>query len=187
MEEWYTMPIIKGIKDFNWDLSREGFKGMLHSTISRFTERKHWAKWAYVYTFILVPLLNFLIFMIQEDQQVSIASPPPTFLFSSINVFFMSILITLTICSFILTLLISNKIRPLLMASLFAQILILFFEINIIKKYTLSYTETENVFFLFLTLVSLSILFAMITLLKMIYLRIRARIILKREMKNSEI
>jgi len=95
MEEWYTMPIIKSIKDFNWDLSREGFKGMLHSTISRFTERKHWAKWAYVYTFIIVPLLNSLIFMIQEDQQVTLDSPPPTAIFSSINVFFMSILIHL--------------------------------------------------------------------------------------------
>lgn len=178
------MPIIKGIKDFNWDLSREGFKWMLHSTISRFTERKHWAKWAYVYTFTLVPLLNFLIFMTQEDQQVTLDSPPPTFIFSSITVFFMSILITFTICFFILTLLISNKIRPLLIASLFTQILILFFEINIIKKYTLSYTETENVCFLLLILILLSILFAMTTLLKMIYKRIRARILSKREVKH---
>jgi hypothetical protein len=185
MEELYTMPIIKGIKDFNWDLSRERFKEMLHSIKLLFTERKHWAKWAYVYTFILVPLLNFLIFMIQGSQQITLDSPPPTFLFSSINVFFMSILITFTICSFILSLLISNKIRPLLIASLFTQILILFFEINIIKKYTLSYTETENVSFLLLILISLSILFAMITLLKMIYLRIRASVISRRELKIS--
>ncbi len=178
------MPIIKRIKDFNWDLSREGFKEKLHSMKSLFTERKHWAKWAYVYTFILVPLLNFLILMIQEAQQVTLDSPPPRSLFSSINVFFMSILITFTICSFILTLLISNKIRPLLIASLFTQILILFFEINIIKKYTLSYTETENVSFLLLILISLSILFAMIHLLKMIYKRIRARILSKREAKH---
>lgn len=186
MEEWYTMPIIKGLKDFNWNLSREGFKEMLQSTTSLFTERKHWAKWAYVYTFILVPLLNSLIFMIQEDQQVTLDNPPPTFIFSSINEFFMSILITLTICSFILSLLISNRIRPLLFASLFTQILILFFEINIIRKYTLSYTETENVLNLLLILISLSILFAMIHLLKIIYLKIRARIIIRKK-RNSEI
>jgi len=181
------MPIIKGIKEFNWDLSREGLKGTLQSTTSLFTERKHWAKWAYVYTFILVPLLNLLILLIQEEQLVYLGGYPPTVIFSSINVFFMSTLITLTICSFILSLLISNRIRPLLIASLFTQILILFFEINIIRKYTLSYTETENVFNLLLILVSLSILFAVIHLLKMIYKRIRASIISRRELKISEI
>ncbi len=177
------MSIIKGITELKWDLSKKGFKDTVRSFVSLFTDEKKLRNWVYLYTFIMVPVLNYLIILIQVEQLVPLHSPEPTFIFSPINIVLTSILLAFTIFSFILSLLIFSKVKPVLFTSLFTQIIILFLEINIFRKYALSLSEADNLIILFLILVSLSILFVIIHLLKMIYLRIRARIILKRELK----
>ncbi len=185
MKELYTMPIIKGIKDIKWNLSREGFKEMLDTTKSLFTEEKKLKKWVYLYTFIVAPILNFLILRIQEPQLILLHGPPPTFKFSLINLILVAVLITFNIFTFTITLLSFDKIKSILFASMFTQILILFFEINIIRTYSLSSADSEQLIILFFILCTLSILFALVHLLKMVYLRIKARIIIIK-MKNSE-
>jgi len=181
------MPIIKSIREFKWDLSKKGFKNTVCSFVSLFTDEKKLEKWVYMYSFIIVPLLNFLILRRNEVYLISIGGSFPRLIYSPINMVLMSILIAFTIFIFTISLLNFTRIRPLLFSSMFTQILILFFEINIIKKHTLYYPDSSELFYLFLILFSLSILFAILHLSKMIYLRIRARVLLKRELKISEV
>ena len=178
------MPIIKSIREFNWDLSWKGFMGMLHSIRLYFTNENKLGKWVYLYTFILVPLLNFMILGIRRESLISIGSIYfPRWIFSQLNVILMSILIVVTIFIFIISLLTFNKVKPLLFASMFTQIIVLFFETNIIRRYELYYPDIEHLRYLFTILCSVSLLFVIIQLLKIAYVRIRASIISRRELK----
>ena len=185
MKEWYNMPIIRGIKDFNWNLSREDFKCILHLIKSPFTGEKKLEKWVYLYAFILVPLLDWGIIMLKIE--ILIPESSIKWVYSPINLVLMSILIAFTILTFTLSLSLFKRIRPFLFTLLFTQILILFFEIHIIRIYYLSYHNTKELSYLFSFLCSLSLLFIIIQLLKMIYLRIRAKVILRRELTKLSV
>jgi len=179
------MSIIKRIKEVKWDLSKKGFENTVRSFVSLFTEEKKLEKWVYLYSFIILPILNFLILTNNKnDGPISLGGSPPILIYSLDNIFLMSFLIAFTIYSFTISLLVFKKIRLILLVSMFTQILILCFETNIISEYNLSNTESEQLTILFLTLCLLSISFAVMQLLKMIYLRIRARILTRREVKH---
>ena len=173
------MPIIKGIKEFKWDLSKKGFKNTVRLYVSLFTDEKKLRNWVYLYTFVLVPILNFLIIYKQEDTLISIGGGFSPVKYSLINITLMSILISFTIFTFIISLVTFKRVRPLLFVSMFNQILILFFEINIIRKYTLYEPDFAQLGDLFFVICLLSILFAIIQLLKIIYLAIKPRVLLK--------
>lgn len=177
------MPIIKSITEFKWDLSKKGFKNTIRSFVSLFTDEKKLKKWVFLYVFILVPILNFMILEIHIEYLLAMIGSP-RWVFSQINVILMSILITSTIFIFIISLLTFKKVRPLLFSSMFTQILILFFEINIIKRYKLYYPDVDKLIYLFTILCSLSLLFVIIQLLKITYIRIRARVLIRKKLKN---
>ncbi len=179
------MSIIKRITEFKWDLSKKGFENTVRSFVSHFTEEKKLEKWVYLYSFIILPILNFLILTnIKNVGPISLGGSPPIMIYALDNIFLMSFLISFTIYSFTISLLVFKKIRIILLASMFTQIVILCFETNIIRKYTLSFTESEQLSISFLILCLLSISFAIMQILKMIYKRIRARILSEREMNH---
>ncbi len=174
------MSIIKRITELKWDLSKKGFMDTVRSFVSCFTDEKKLRNWVYLYTFVLVPILNFLIIYKQEDTLISLGGGFSPVKYSLINITLMSILIGFTIFTFIISLVTFKRVRPLLFASMFTQILILFFEINIIRMYTLYYPDFTQLIYLFFAICLLSILFATIQLLKIIYLAIKPRVLLKR-------
>ncbi len=179
------MSIIKGITEFKWDLSKKGFKNTLRSFVSLFTEEKKLKKWVYLYTFILVPILNFMILSIRRESLISIGSINfPRWIFSQTNVILMSTLIIASIVIFVITLLTFKRVRPLLFAASFTQIIVLFFETNIIRRFELYYPDVEHLSYLFLVICSLSLLFVLIKLFSIVYLRIRAKVKLSRKEKS---
>ncbi|MHA1346648.1 MAG: hypothetical protein ACTSVO_05790 [Candidatus Heimdallarchaeaceae archaeon] len=174
------MPIIKGITEFKWDLSKKGFKNTVRLYVSLFTDEKKLRNWVYLYTFVLVPILNFLIIYKQEDRLISLGGGFSPVKYSLISITLMSILISFTIFTFIISLVTFKRVRPLLFASMFTQILILFFEINIIRMFTLYEPDFAQLCYLFFVIWLLSILFVIIQLLKIIYLTIKHRVLLKK-------
>lgn len=178
------MPLIKNIREFNWELSRKGLKRTLFSISSLFTSKKNLERWLYLYTFILVPILNFQILRINEGTLISIGGNPPLLIYSFINIFLISSLIGFTFITTLIILFIVRKLKPILLISMVSQILILSYETGIIRKYTLSDSDSEVLVYLFLALCLLSILLAAIQIAILIYQRIRVRIIMHRELKN---
>ncbi|MBY9000383.1 MAG: hypothetical protein KGD64_05680 [Candidatus Heimdallarchaeota archaeon] len=180
MKEWELMPTIRSLKEFNWDLSWKGFKGMISLIKSLFTDEKKLKNWVYLYSFILVPLLNFLIIYNQEETLISIGGGFSSVKYSPINITLMSILIAFTMFTFSISLLAFKRVRPFLVVTMFTQIIILFFEINIIREYAIYYPDSMELGYLILFLCLLSILFGILKLLKLVYLRIKSRVLLKR-------
>ncbi len=183
-----TMSIIKKITEFKWDLSKKGFENTVRSFVSLFTEEKKLVKWVYLYTFILVPLLNLGILSLGKFSLLAIAAwlNGPSVTYSLLNIILMSILIAFTTFTFFITLRTFKRVKPFLFASSFTQILVLFFEINIIRKYAIYYNDNMELGYLSLILCLISLLFAGIQLLKIIYKRIRASVISRRELKIFE-
>ncbi len=189
LKECETMSIIKSITEFKWDLSKRGFKNTVSSFESLFTEEKKLVKWVYLYTFILVPLLNLGILSLGSFSLLAITDwlSGPSVIYSMLNIVLMSILIAFTTFTFFITLRTFERVKPLLFASSFTQILVLFFEINIIRKYEIYYNDNIELGYLFYILWLISLTFAVIHLLKIIYKRIRASVISRRELKISEV
>jgi succinate-acetate transporter protein len=189
LKECKTMSIIKRITEFKWDLSKKGFNNTIRSFVSLFTEEKKLVKWVYLYTFILVPLLNWGILSLTKYYPQSeiflLWTHIPSVVYSPTNIILMSILIAFTTFTFIITLRTFKRVKPFLFASSFTQILVLFFEINIIRKYAIYYNDNMELGYLSLILCLISLLFAGIQLLKIIYKRIRASVISRREVKIS--
>jgi hypothetical protein len=183
------MSIIKSITEFKWDLSKKGFKNTIRSFVSLFTEEKKLEKWVYLYTFILVPLLNWGILSLTkyypQSEILLLWTHIPSVVYSPTNIILMSILIAFTTFTFIITLRTFKKVRPLLFAASFTQILVLFFEINIIRKYAIYYNDSVELGYLFFILCIISLSFAGIQLMKIIYMRIKASVISRREVKIS--
>lgn len=178
------MPIIKSLRKFNWDLSWNGFTNMIHSIRLNFTEEKKLEKWVYLYTFLLVPLLNWGILSLTkyypQPEIFLFWNHIPSVTYSPINIVLMSILIAFTTFTFSTSLLAFKRVRPFLVVTMFTQIIILFFEINIIREYAIYYPDSMELGYLILFLCLLSILFGILKLLKLVYLRIKSRVLLKR-------
>ena len=181
------MSIIKIIKELNWDLSKKGFKNTLRSFVTLFTDENKLEKWVYLYTFIFVPLLNWGILSLTkyypQTEIFLLWTHIPSVMYSPINIVLTFILIAFTMFTFIITLRTFKRVRPLLFAASFTQILILFFEINIIRKYVIYYNDYIELGYLFFILCLISLSFAGIQLMKIIYKRIRASVISRRELK----
>ena len=121
-------------------------------------------------------MLNIMILSIRRESLISIGSINfPKWIFSQTNVILISTLIIASIFIFVIALLTFKRVRPLLFASMFTQIIVLFFETNIIRRFELYYPDVEHLSYLFLIICSLSLIFVLIQLLKIVYLRIRAK------------
>ncbi len=180
------MPIIRGIRKIKWNLSWKNLKALSHSLKTLFTDETKLDKWFFVYSLILLPILNYLVVFESDRSLISIGSSFYRIMFSRSDLIPVTILILLTICIFIISLKTYNKVKPLLFASLFSQILIMFFEINIIIRYSFNYqgsidmTDQISMFF------SLSLLIILLKVISIIYMRIKTIILFNRDLRKLE-